>query len=256
MGQHDWEETAETIRSKLDLSTNPVGIKFLAEAKDLLDFPEARLLRKSSICHMVALARHYGGEGVVGASREGMKCVWGAASVGLIRSPDRLRNGLLYEQFTKDRSAARELHESIGMIGDHETRYKALLMAPFGLMPVEPDVIVMYVNPAQALRLIIAHVYHTGRSVETRITGQVSLCASISRVLNGKDFDIDIPCMGDRLFGMPKEEEMITTLSPAGLDRLLDGLYSTEDAASYPYPPFLNWPVVLPPGMETTKSDI
>lgn len=255
MAKRDWREASDMLRDAVRMASWPVGVKMLPDAKSVHEFPSVKLLQKTALCQMAARAKYYREEGVVAASSRGMKCVWGAACVGLIDTPERLKDGLLYLPYTDTMEAAQELHRSIGMLGDQGKRYGSILMAPLDLMPVDPDVIVMYANPSQALRLIVAYLYETGKAIEQRITGQVSLCTSIAKVLGGNEFCVDIPCIGDRAYGVLQEQELLLAVHPKALERLKIGLLGTEMLGSYPFKPFLNWPVVLRPDMETMEFD-
>lgn len=254
--KRDWAKVAASLRSATNLAADPVAVKMLPEAGELMEYPEVRALNRTAVCHLLALARYYREEGVVGSSSEGMRCLWGSACLGLIHSPERLKDGSLYAAFTSGPASSRSLHRSIGMIGDTGRRYGAMLASPLDLTPTDPDAILMYVTPAQALRLVIAHLHRSGEAVTARVTGQASVCASIARVLRGSAFELDLPCVGDRLYGIVQEQEMVVVISASELDHLLQGIDATQKSASHPYKPFLRWPVVLPSEMEPRRSEI
>lgn len=228
----------------------------LPSAGELTEHKELKLLKKTAPCHMAALARYYRKEGLVGASAQSTRCVWGAACLGMVDTPERLEEGLLYLPFTETLETGKNLHRSIGMIGDQGKRYGAIMMGALDLLPVEPDAVVMYMNPAQALRLVIAQLYQTGEGIENTITGQVSLCTSIRKVLEGKEFLLDLPCGGDRAYGMLQDQEMLVAMSPRAAEGLIVGIEGTEAMGSYPFKPFLNWQVLMRPEMETMDSDL
>jgi len=255
MTQRDWRSTSDMLRDAVRMAAWPVGVKMLPDAKSLHDFPNIKLLQKTAPCQMVARARYYREDGVVAAPSRAMKCVWGGACLALIETPERLKDGLLYLPYTDTMEAAQELHRSIGMMGDRGQKYGSMLMAPLDLMPVDPDAIVMYLTPAQALRFIVAYLYETGKAIEQKITGQVSVCTSIAKILEGSEFCVDIPCIGDRAYGALQEQELVLTISPQIVDRLKIGLLGTKMLGSYPFKPFLNWSVILRPDMETMEFD-
>ena len=208
MVEKDWKEVSNLLRDAVRMAAWPVGVKMLPDAKSLHDFPNIKLLQKTAPCQMVARARYYREEGVIAASSRAIKCVWGGACLALLETPERLKDGLLYLPYTDTMQAAQELHRSIGMMGDDGKRFGSMIMAPLDLMPIDPDAIVMYMTPAQALRLIVAYLYESGKAIEQKITGQVSLCTSIAKVLNGTEFCVDIPCIGDRAYGVLQEQEL------------------------------------------------
>ncbi|MDH7508413.1 MAG: DUF169 domain-containing protein [Methanomassiliicoccales archaeon] len=251
-----WKGAFSSLKRMLNLANSPVGIKMLAEAKELIKFDNVKLLTKTAPCHMAAIARYYREQGIVGASSEGVRCVLGSSCTGLIKTPDRVLNGTLNLPFVRDINAAENLQKAIKMIGVHEKKYSAVLMAPLDLMPTDPDLIVIYATPAQVLRMIIGYAYWRGDAISTTMTGQGSLCAAIAKILDGQKVVIDIPCMGDRAYGLVREEEMLFAFSADITAEFLEGLRMTESTASHPFKPFLSWPVVLPPDFDVRANEV
>jgi len=120
----------------------------------------------------------------------------------------------------------------------------------------ETSAIVMYVSPAQALRLIIAFAYEKGEPVITEMTGQASVCCAIAKVVDRGQVVVDLPCIGDRAFGLAGENDVIVAFPPSRTDQLLEGLKETERSASYPFKPFMRWPVLFPPEMEPRRPEV
>ncbi len=238
------------------MATSPVAVSLLPNAAALLDLRTVEMVSNTALCHMIARARHYREEGVLGTSAQGMKCVWADAALGLIQTPERLAEGDLNRNFVRDGAAGKRLQGSMYMLGDGETRYGSVVVAPLDLTPAEPSAILLYVSPAQALRLIIAFAYQNGEPVTAEMTGQASVCCAVARAVGKGQVVMDIPCIGDRAFGLAGENDMIVAFPPARLDQLLEGLKATERSASYPFRPFMRWPVVFPPEMEPRRPEV
>jgi uncharacterized protein (DUF169 family) len=252
----DWKALTAEIRDRLCLPAHPVAIKLLLRSRELLDHSEVRLLTDTTPCHMAAKARYERGAGVVGASDQGTKCVWGAACLGLCKTPARLAEGDLNLPYVRDVPAAQRLHESMTMLGNKGKRFEGVLMAPLDLAPFEPDVIAIYLSPARVLRLIIAFAYGMGEPVVTRMTGQASLCSGIARAVDEGGITVDVPCMGDRAYGLVQEFEVLIVFPASRIDELMEGLRNTEAVASYPYKPFLRWSTIFPPNFEPRENDL
>jgi uncharacterized protein (DUF169 family) len=73
----NWKALTEELRDKVNLPAYPVGIKLLKKPRELLDYREVRLLTDTTVCHMAAIARHNRGDGIVGASSLGSRCLQG-----------------------------------------------------------------------------------------------------------------------------------------------------------------------------------
>jgi uncharacterized protein (DUF169 family) len=67
---------------------------------------------------------------------------------------------------------------------------------------------------------------------------------------------IDIPCMGDRTYGLVQEQEMIVAFPAGRTTQICTGLRQTESFAAHPFKPFLHWPVILPPDMEPRGPEL
>lgn len=256
MPKTDWRKVSGELRRYCNLASAPVSVRLLKDVKELAQIKGLRQLQATAPCHMAAYARYYREEGVVGASAEGMKCVWGAACTGLMSSPERLSDGELAWRYAKDAEAGKHIQEVMGVLGAHEKLFDAMVMAPLDLTPVEPDVVVMYVTPAQALRLVIAYAFWAGEEVRSVITGQSSLCSSIAHAYQERNLVVDLPCVGDRMFGLVQEQEMLVAFHHTRAEQITEGLRETDSFSGHPFKPFLRWPVVFAPDMEPRRTEL
>ena len=255
----DVERSRQTkeFRALLNLGTYPVGVKLYEKAYEAIDVPGARLLNSTATCQMAALARHYREDGICVSTTNGMKCLWGLACLGMIATPDRLARGEPNRPFTKDDGAAKALQDNIFMLGNQGQRYNAILTAPLDLMPVEPDAIVAYVTPGQSLKVLLGYEYGEGKVLKDAvITGQSSVCSAIAKVVNGAELVMDIPCVGNRTYGLVPDEQLVMVFSPAVFNDVLRGMKATDRFAAHPFRPFLNWPVLFPPDMEPRGKEL
>jgi len=256
MAQRDWKKVSEELRKRTNLATSPVATRLLKSAAELRRMKGLRQLTNTAPCQMAAWARYYKEDGIVGASAEGVKCVWGSACTGLIKSPHRLSEGDVAWRYAKDADAGKHIQDHMGVLGDEGKLFDALVMAPLELTPTDPEVIVMYVTPAQALRVIIAYAFWSGEEVRSVITGQSSLCSSIAHAHREKNLFVDLPCVGDRTFGLVQEQEMVLAFHESRTEQIVDGLKETEGFSSHPFKPFLRWPVIFAPDMEPRRTEL
>lgn len=245
------------FRSLLNLGTYPIGIKLFEKASDALAVPGAKTLLSTATCHMAALARHYRQDGVSVATTQGMKCLWGLACLGMISTPERLAKGDLNRPFTRDDAAAKKLQDHIFMLGNEGQRYSALLTAPLDLMSMEPDVIVAYMTPGQSLKVLLGYEHAEGKVLRNAVIGgQSSVCSAIAKIVAGEEMAMDIPCVGDRTWGLVPEDQLVMAFSPKIFDELLKGMRATDSFSAHPFRPFLNWPVLFPPEMEPRGREL
>jgi len=252
----NWKKTSSTLKAATNLGCSPIAVKLVPSISMLKGWQGVRQLQNTAPCQMAAWARYYKEEGVVAASAEGVKCVWGASCTGLMRSPERLTEGELAWRYAKDSEAGKNIQDAMGVLGTRGKLFDALLMAPLEFTPTDPDVIVMYVTPAQALRLVIAYAFLEGEEVNATITGQSSLCSAIANTFDKKSMVIDLPCVGDRTYGLVQEQEMIVAFHASKVEQILTGISGSEGFSSHPYKPFLRWPIIFYPDMEPRRTEL
>lgn len=238
----DWRKTAVLLKEGLSLKSDPVGVS-LSDSKLSL----GKHATETTVCHMLLRSRHEKEQGVLHAGAADMRCIWGSAAMGLMSSPPRLKEGMLYLGFIADLEGGKKLHSQMGMIGDEAKRFQELTTFPLQIAPTEPDAVVMYMTPGRALRAIIAALHLKGGAITTPMTGQASVCASIARAVGEQKMSVDIPCIGDRKMGLVGDDELVVVIPTSNLDEFMLGLERTDYMARYPYTPYTDWSPSLPP---------
>jgi len=151
----NYQEAAREFKGALRLRTEPLGVAFLADAAALPEKtrrPSQVLGKKVTICQGVTMARVYGWP--VGLTAEDLICVPGMLAFGLTPEPDpgqELVSLLCDVGFHADKEAAQKEVEALTRLGSQEI--EALYLAPLERLARDPDVVVVYGNPAQLSRL-------------------------------------------------------------------------------------------------------
>ncbi|MCE5296883.1 MAG: DUF169 domain-containing protein [Euryarchaeota archaeon] len=252
---NDWKKARNGLVAVLRMRTDPVGVKLL-KASEMAELSDVKVLRTTAVCQMIAMSRYGKEGGIVAASVGGVKCLWATACLGMTRSPERLVRGDLNRAFVRDEMAGKALQDMIFAIGDGSRPYGGILTAPLDLFPGEPDVVVMYLTPGQALKVILALSYDRGEVTENPITGQAAVCQSIARAMISGKVAIEIPCVGDRMYGLVQDDELVVVVPASRTRQILDGMKGTDAFAPYPFTPFLWWPALFPPEFEPTRSEL
>lgn len=237
----------------LRLRTDPVALRTASTAE--LASNDVRTLRTTCLCQMIAMSRHERADGIVAASAEGNRCLWSDSCLGMVREPERLASGLLNRQFTRDEQAGKLLQDSIFSL-DRELLIGGVMTAPLDLAPFEPEVVILYVTPGQALKLILGLSYAEGEVMNNPITGQAAVCQSVARAIATQRMVLEIPCVGDRTYGVVQDDELVVVIPWTRLAQIVDGMASTDAFASYPFRPFLKWPALFPPEFEPTRTEL
>jgi len=249
------KEIYKSLNQYLKLRTHPVAIK-LFESRE--DAPKGYFINKNAnICQLVAKARYH--HLISCIAREQHVCVLGSSCLGFVKTPERLKSGKLnVKTYAKTLEAAHRFQANVAKLGDHTRKYDAAMIAPMDISPREPQIIVIYCTPAQAVRLIHAYAYQDGRATEIKTVAEAALCSAIANVMLGKDFVIDLPCAGARRYGFVQEDELVVAFNYNIMEELLIGLAETHKAGAsrYPFGPYLEWTPKPRSGFETTKEDL
>ncbi len=234
----NYKEAEEFLAKDLRLRTLPVAAKFL---KDKGGFPEktrqpsVAMKKRVTICMGVTMARVYGW--TIGLTREDLICVPAMIMFGFTEAKDQSATlaGLFCEiNFSSDREKALAEISSMTRIANRE--YQALLLTPLAKSPETPDTILLYGNPAQIMRLVQAYSYVSGERVAGHFGGKVECDEYLIAPFKTGKPRVAIPGMGDRIFSMTQDDEMVFALPGQDLETLLQGLKEAGNKIGARYP--------------------
>jgi uncharacterized protein (DUF169 family) len=240
------QEIAEKLERILRLETRPTAVKFYESRQDLPKEPPNFPL---NVCQLISMARHQGQ--VNGGMPDSMICAMGAACLGLIKTPEIFTSGQApVGVYSKDEEAGRVFMANTFKLGDAGKKYEAVVIGALSAAEEEPDVVVIYCNPAQVMRLIHAYAYDNGEKVSADTVAEAAVCSSIGFAMATGKPAIGFPCVGDRIFGGTQNHELVF-VAPYSLvrDKLAANLEVTAQAgiSVYPVPPNMNWIPSMPP---------
>jgi uncharacterized protein (DUF169 family) len=134
-------------------------------------------------------------------------------------------------------------------------RFEWLYISPLSRTKLEPDVVVIYGNPAQMMRLAQGYIYKRGGVVTSETTLGFT-CASemIWPFKEGKACLIH-PGRGERVLGLTQDHEMAFSLPASEVDDLIVGLEVTHKGGTrYPVQSYLLFqPMQIPQFKELEK---
>ena len=134
-------------------------------------------------------------------------------------------------------------------------KYSHLLIAPVEIADFEPDVILLYGNPAQTMRLVQAASRGAGQSVSAIATGFADCGDVVARTTLSDECQFILPSGGDRVFGGTQDHEVIFTMPRSKVEAVLKGLGDTHQAGfRYPILTDLRHRPTLPPFLEIPKA--
>jgi uncharacterized protein (DUF169 family) len=238
MSKPDYQEMANFIREDLRLKSLPIAIKFTTSNKPFPEKtkqPSVVLEKRITICQAVTMARVYGW--TVGLTREDLICVPAMLAFGFTNAEDSgttLGNLFCEVEFSKEKEKAANEVRSMNRL--ENSRDRAIILSPLMKAQFEPDCVAIYGNPAQIMRMVQAVVFEEGERIQGNFGGKVECTEYLTApYLTGKP-RIAMPGMGDRIFSMTQDDEMVLSLPKESLMSLYTGLSKAGKKIGARYP--------------------
>jgi uncharacterized protein (DUF169 family) len=242
----DLKQINDKLNQYIRPQTFPLAIGMYKKAEDLPEgtkSPKRDLGISVALCQALNMARRYGW--TIRVSREDQACPHGQVVLGFVPSEGYL-DGTLAEEAGLEKKevfalSARRL--SLLPYG----KYSHLVAAPIDHATFQPDLIMLYGNPAQIVRLVQGYAAAVGGSLTCNTEGGRGCSIYIAKTLVTGDCQIVLPGAGDRYFGLTQDHEMAFTL-PMGLaEKVVQGLETTHKLGlRYPTPSWLKFEGALP----------
>ena len=227
----------ELIRPK----TFPTGVKLLTSIDEVEGLKKVRRPDEEiAICQIISYARFYGWT-IAGTAADNL-CPVGEAVLGFVEPPKALLSGdLFYMRYQATRKAAKKMAELMPRI--EYGKFSALLAAPLSKFPLDPDMVIIYGNSAQMMRLIHGILWKEGGRLYFGTSGEAVCADSIAQPMVTGEPQLAIPCYGDRRFGAAQDEEIIMSIPFKMIEDVVEGLEKTEKSGTrYPIPVQLSTP--------------
>ncbi|ADK85841.1 protein of unknown function DUF169 [Desulfarculus baarsii DSM 2075] len=230
------KEYDQVLTKLIRPQTHPLAIKILGPD----DEPAANLDRPDNygiqvaVCQWVTMARRWGRPMSVLAGD--VNCSPCLASLGLkrMRTASALADYFMEMGYFAAKELALKAAEKLDPIP--HGKIKGLAIYPLSMAESEPDLVVIYGNPAQMARLASAFVHFSGEFVQSATTGFGISCLSMLKPhFSGKPA-IVVPGRGERILAGAEEGEMYCSFPFGLMEQLLDSLEQTQNSGSrYPF---------------------
>src|SRR5947209_10208273 len=163
--------------------TFPVAIRMLKPSEEIPEKAKrpARDFKKLSMnCQVIDMARRYGW--MIALTREDHICSLGIAALGF-EKPTHLHNsGTLCEgMYTETKEAGQRSEAAVDKFAPGE--YHTLLVAPLDRATFEPDLVCVYGNPAQIMRLTQAALWKRGGKLSSSLCGRIDFSECIETTI-------------------------------------------------------------------------
>ncbi|GLB59526.1 DUF169 domain-containing protein [Cytobacillus sp. NCCP-133] len=238
-------ETA--IHSYVRPDTFPLAIRVMKKEEVLPEWvkrPAKDFGKTFSICQGVTMARRYGWALAMGG--EDLSCPIAKIAFGFEEELDYYTKGSLTDgMYTKTCNLGELTEAAVPKFTKDEAG--TVLIAPLGRASFEPEVITVYANSAQVMRMVAGALYHTGGEITSSFTARADCADIVIKTIKTNKPQVILPCYGDRVFGQTHDHEMAFTIPFAMADAFIEGLQQThKGGVRYPVPTYLQYEAKYP----------
>ncbi len=244
----DLKRFDQEIQTYIKPTTLPLAIKLLTSEGQIPEKtrrPKKDFQKRFSICQVVGMARRIGWTFALG--KEDLSCPLSQVGLGFEKEPSFYKEGNLCEgMYTSTKEAGKRTEAAAPKF--EYGRYQYILIGPVGRANYEPDVILIYGDSAQVMRLVHAALWEEGGTLTSSFMGRYDCADYTAGVINSGKSQVILPCNGDRVFGFVQDFEMAFAIPNTHIDRTVAGLQGThKGGVRYPIPFFMNWEATFPP---------
>jgi len=228
------KQANETLNTYIKPQTFPLALKLCQSESELPEktrMPMRDMGYQITLCQGYGIARRF--RWVLALGKEDQCCVGGASTMGF-----------LAERPNEEEDKRLETG-----------KYSHLLIAPTETADFEPDLILLYVDSAQAMRLAQSASRSDGESVSSVATGTGDCGDVVARTTRSGQCQFILPSGGDRVFGGTQDDELIFTIPGSKIEDVMNGLGETHKGGfRYPVLTDMRHAPALPPFLQIPKD--
>jgi len=218
----NWSEYALELERLLRLITRPIAYKKFEKAEEMDKVPKLRKFERTfHFCQLPSLVRREGWTIGITRNNLGERCA-------------RLNGLAVSTEEAKEREA--ETFARVSWFGTKEDAMKqqtyyplippgeAVVLSPLQFVNFEPDVVLVYGNPAQMSLLMNGIQFTDYELLQFSFIGEGACTDSLAKCyVTGKPA-LAIPCTGERRFGSVTDDELVIALPPGQVGQAINGL--------------------------------
>jgi len=239
----DWTKQAEALNRLIRPLTFPIAVKLV---KSVDEFPEktrrpARDMGfKTNLCVGMTMARKYGW--TVGMTADDNACPIVAYTYGWSGPESDTRKSIadfmIVMKYSANENAAKTTMEAVDEVKLGKGRCAGVVFSPLERTKIEPDMVMIFCNPAQLMRLVHGATQETGVAVQSVFSGRGGTCTEgVLQTFKAGKPKVVLPGNGDRVWAMVQDNEMVFTIPANWLDPVINGLEATHQTGiRYPIP--------------------
>jgi uncharacterized protein (DUF169 family) len=224
----------ETLMKYGRPATFPVGVKLAKksdQAPEKMRYPLKDLGHRLAVCQGMTAVRTLGW--TLGFKKEDHGCPMAHVFLGHV-APDIFLDGAIAGAYQNDPEFAKVMEATYPRwpFGT----YEEVWLSPLKKSEFEPDLAVVYGNPAQILALIQAANFQKGTGLRSSSTGRLGCSLWLAGVVQTGESTYMVPGPGERVFAGTQDQEMSFAVPSSDFERLMAGLDYIGQKGAYRYP--------------------
>jgi len=239
-----YQEIGKKIEQYIRPATFPLAVKLIKAESEIppdAKRPSVDLKVQNFLCQDFKMARSYGW--TMAVTKEDCNCKlaravfgWDPATKETMEFAHQFNIGL----YAKDLETSKKLEKHLLSLGN---AFWGLVVSPLTRTKIEPDVVLIYCLPAQAMRLIQSYLFNVGGVLEFTAAGRIGSCHDgVIKTYLTKKPQLVILGNGDRVWGGAQDSEVMFACPREKLNTLIEGLETTHAAGlRYPIPNYMNY---------------
>lgn len=244
----DLKKVNDELNLYIRPQTFPTAIRMFRQGEPLPEKakrPGKDFKRGFMNCMTIDMVRRYGW--TIALTREDSICSLGIIALGFDKELKYYHDGNLCEaMYTETAEAGARSEAAVDKFAYNQ--FYALVAAPLDRCDFQPDLICIYGNPAQVMRLVQAALWKRGGKLTSSFGGRIDCSEIIVTTMKTNECQVILPCSGDRIFGQTQDHEMAFTIPYGRIEQVLEGLRGTHKGGiRYPITQFMEYEAKLPP---------
>lgn len=225
---------SEAIQVNVKPTTFPVAVRLARKGEappDRYKQPGRDLHHSLAACQGLNITRTFGWTLLFESTDHA--CSLASVAAGHI-PPDDFLEGAVSDLYQDDPEVARKMEATYPRQGPGDV--EQIWLSAIGRCEFDPDLVIVYGNPAQILVLIHAANYGQGEGVASSSTGRFGCATWIAGVDQTDDCVYAIPCSGERVFAGTQDHEMSFMIPRSRFQSVTEGLGIMRKKGTYRYP--------------------
>jgi len=228
----EWSELSERLNKILELEIPSIAVKLVRKGEEIPEGVEEYTGEPTTFCSLIDIARDKGKVIFARAPALGA-CPLGLAALGFTDTPEKILSG--EADFKAGRflnlDAARRKVNSVQRLSDviGPGMMEAVLVAPLEKTPADPDVVHVFGNPYQMMRIAQGSIYKDGGKARAEFAGHQAACsdATVVPILTNQP-NFTVQCVGSRMKCKCADWEILAGIPWRRLEEVVTGIEKTE----------------------------